>query len=173
MRLVKLVIPIRVGDLLRTVLHTIDEGVDVIFVPDDAVGTETVVKYSTADGVGCAMMPMLPVGLFVMDRTDHGIVTHHAPLASLAAAYHFQDIDLAALGPADRANVMAEGPEGRPDALSIGNFGAHFDAPVLEFPFSFRLYSGGGILRTPIIFLLRCDGQYTVRNRRVFFPVIL
>jgi hypothetical protein len=137
-RLVELVNPVRVGDLLGTVLNTIDEGVDVIFVPDDAVDMETVVQDSRVDGVSCAMVPMLTVGLFVMDRTDHGIVTQLAAVTSITAAYHFQDVDLAAFGPADRAKVMTECPEGRPDSLPIGNFGAYFDFPVLEFPFSFR-----------------------------------
>jgi hypothetical protein len=40
----------------------------------------------------------------------------------------FHDVDLAALGPADRADVVAEHPERGPDALAFGDFDAGFEA---------------------------------------------
>ena len=65
------------------------------------------------------------------------------------------DVDFAAGWPADRWVVGAEHPDGRPDALALGQDGADVDAPVLEFLQSDGLHAGRGVLGTAV----PCDDE--------------
>ena len=61
----------------------------------------------------------------VVERAVVGVVA-----AGGGAADHFHDVDLAAAGPANGADVFAEHPEGRPDALALGQAQARGELAV-------------------------------------------
>src|SRR6266576_761865 len=56
------------------------------------------------------------------------------------------DVDLAALRPADFADVIAEHPECRPDPLSLGDLDAGFEAPILLGEFAQGFLARGSVV---------------------------
>src|SRR5947208_6041905 len=58
----------------------------------------------------------------------------------------FHDVDFAALGPADRTDVIPKHPEGGPHSLSRGNFNARLETAIRLAEEALRFQTGGGVI---------------------------
>src|ERR1700722_4289296 len=61
------------------------------------------------------------------------------------------DVDLAAAWPADARDVRAHGPDGRPNALALGEFRPHFDPAILPARPLPRYEAGGGVFNRFVV----------------------
>ena len=75
MRLMELIVSIRAGNFLSTILNSIQEVVDVICIPDHANSMETICKYPCAEGSDIPLIHVRSVNLFVVDRADDAVVS--------------------------------------------------------------------------------------------------
>ena len=85
----------------------------------------------------------------------------------------FHDVNLAAARPAELRAVLAEHPDGRPDAFALGDFGARLDAAVLPGGLAARGEAGGGVFHGRMIhgremFLPAFDDQMAILDAGVF-----
>ena len=88
----------------------------------------------------------------------------------------FHDVDLAALGPADRMNVVAEHPESGPDPLPLGNFDAGFETAEGLGEEALRFQARGSVLasdviRAFVIFFARGDDEIAVLDAGIYGAV--
>ncbi len=79
-------------------------------------------------------------------RAVQRTVNHPGLLADV-----FHDVDFAALGPADRSDVFAQHPEGRPHPLPHGNFDARFEAAVRLIEKPLRFHSRRGVIASDVV----------------------
>src|SRR5262249_12997093 len=76
-----------------------------------------------------------------VSRSVHGAVNCRGLTADV-----FHDVDLAAGGPAHRANVVTEHPEGGPDTLSERNLNACLESAITLAEESLRLQPRRGVV---------------------------
>ena len=138
-------------------VHAEDEG---IAVPDDGVGVEFGGRVAHRGAVGGLDRVASVAGGGVEGVADGiGLAEGSAP---------FHHVNLAALRPANRRDVGAQHPSGRPGADARRQFRAELELAVFEAAFVLRLDAGrgpGGIL---VVLFDRLDDQVAV-----FHPQIL
>src|SRR6266516_959853 len=91
------------------------------------------------------------------------------PARLLADVLH--DVDLAARGPADRDAVIAQHPEGGPQALPARDLDPRFHAPVAPRAQPLGLESGGRVVTVSERLTARRDGEIAAFDTRVFGAV--
>src|SRR5438067_604983 len=84
----------------------------------------------------------------------------------------FHDVDLAAVGPMNSIDIVAQHPERRPDALAKRNLDPGFDTAIGLAELVLRQQPGGSIVATNLVsagksFLDRIDDQRAVLTVRV------
>src|SRR5260370_26581920 len=77
------------------------------------------------------------------------------------------DVDLAAVGPMDRAIIVTQHPEGGPQPLPTRNLNPRLDAPVSPGPQTLRLEPRGRVLAVSKRLLPGFDDQVSVCDARV------
>jgi hypothetical protein len=136
--------------------------------PFDGVDVEAFGEVFTASEFGgCGEIGGGAVG----ERSVNGAVNGAGLLANI-----FHDVDLAALRPADSADVVAEHPERGPDALPFGNFDARFETAeslreeTLCFQPRGRVFAGD-VIGALVVFFAGGDDEIAVFDARVLRAV--
>src|SRR5205823_12436256 len=89
----------------------------------------------------------------------------------------FQDVDLAAAGPAAVALVGGHHPDGGPDAFAFGQFGADVEPPIGPIALEPCANAGGGVIARPfgpgVMFPARFDGKEPVAHADIVGDIVL
>ena len=105
--------------------HIVEQDLDLVLLPDEREHVELIGKRGREFERWCDDTVVL--SLRIVGAPVAGAV-HQTRLVS----HELHDVDFTASGPTDLVDVRTEHPQGRPDALSDGQYGADVDPAVLK-----------------------------------------
>ena len=149
------VIGLRIGILVLVEIHA-----HIVIVPLQGEGVKLTVLQTVITGRAAGIVGILPLAVVVAPVAGTVEKTILSIVFDTLGVSHLHDIDLATTGPPHRAKIIAEHPEGRPQAIGrAGQLDAAHNLAMLEASLAGSIQSARSERLAVIAFLFSCEHQ--------------